>query len=55
MKKLHPIFEIGDRKLVMATHLMAAIPATELKESRFNLAKHHDQIVAALDMLFQGF
>ncbi|TIW77231.1 MAG: plasmid maintenance protein CcdB, partial [Mesorhizobium sp.] len=29
--------------------------ASELGESRLNLTKHHDEIVAALDMLFQGF
>ena len=34
---------------------LAAFPAAGLKESRFNLARHHDDIVAALDMLFQGF
>jgi toxin CcdB len=39
----------------MATRLMAAVPTAGLKESRFNLASHHDEIVAALDMLFQGF
>jgi toxin CcdB len=55
VKKLHPVFEIGGRRLVMATHLMAAVPTVQLKESRFNLAKHHDEIVGALDMLFQGF
>ncbi|WP_214469739.1 CcdB family protein [Mesorhizobium sp. dw_380] len=55
MRKLHPIFEINGRKLVMATHLIATVPATELGESRLNLTKHHDDIVAALDMLFQGF
>lgn len=55
VKKLHPVFEIGGHRLVMATHLMAAVPTAELKESRFSLSKHHDDIVAALDMLFQGF
>ncbi|WP_136618403.1 MULTISPECIES: CcdB family protein [Mesorhizobium] len=55
MRKLHPIFEINGRKLVMATHLIATVPAGELGESRLNLIKHHDDIVAALDMLFQGF
>ncbi|PBB44627.1 plasmid maintenance protein CcdB [Mesorhizobium sp. WSM3866] len=55
MRKLHPVFEFNGRKLVMATHLIATVAATELGENRFNLAKHHDEIVAALDMLFQGF
>ena len=55
MRKLHPTFEINGRKLVMATHLIATVPASELGESRLNLTKHHDDIVAALDMLLQGF
>ncbi|TPN78529.1 plasmid maintenance protein CcdB [Mesorhizobium sp. CU2] len=55
MRKLHPIFEINGRKLVMATHLIATVSTTELGESRLNLTRHHDEIVAALDMLFQGF
>ena len=55
MRKLHPIFEINGRRLVMATHLIATVPVSELGESRLNLTKHHDDIVAALDMLFQGF
>jgi toxin CcdB len=55
MRKLHPVFEINGRKLVMATHLIATVSTTELGESRLNLTRHHDEIVAALDMLFQGF
>ncbi|RWA68166.1 CcdB family protein [Mesorhizobium sp.] len=55
MRRLHPVFEINGRKLVMATHLIATVAATELAENRLNLTNHHDEIVAALDMLFQGF
>ena len=55
MRKLHPVFEINGRKMVMATHLIATVAATELGENRTNLTGHHDDIVAALDMLFQGF
>lgn len=55
MRKLHPVFEISGRKMVMATHLIATVPAAELGESRLNITRHHDDIVAALDMLFQGF
>ncbi|TGQ30474.1 MULTISPECIES: CcdB family protein [unclassified Mesorhizobium] len=55
MRKLHPIVEINGRKLVMATHLIATVPTEELGESRLNIVRHHDDIVAALDMLFQGF
>jgi toxin CcdB len=55
MRKLHPIVEINGRKLVMATHLIATVPAGELGESRLNLARHQDDVAAALDMLFHGF
>lgn len=55
VRRLHPTFEINGRKLVMATHLMAAVPLAELGEVRVNLDARHDDIVAALDMLFQGF
>jgi toxin CcdB len=55
MRKLHPVFDINGRKLVMATHLIATVSTSELGESRLNLTRHHEEIVAALDMLFQGF
>jgi hypothetical protein len=49
------VFEIGGRKLVMATQFIATAPAAELGASRFNLAAHQEQIEGALEMLFQGF
>jgi toxin CcdB len=55
VKKLNPVFEIGGRKFVMATQLIATVPTGELGESRLSLIKHQDQIADALDMLFQGF
>jgi toxin CcdB len=55
IKRLNPIFEIGGRNYVMATQLLSAIPTLELTRPHGNLSKHHDQIVGALDMLFQGF
>ncbi|MHA6685932.1 CcdB family protein [Mesorhizobium sp. A556] len=54
-RKLHPVFDIDGHRLVMATHLIGTIPTRELAEPRTNLLHHHDDIVAALDMLFQGF
>jgi len=44
LKRLHPIFELDGKKYVLATHLLSAVPLAD-----------HDQIVGALDMLFQGF
>jgi toxin CcdB len=55
IRKLHPSVEINGRRLLVATHLIATVPASELGEIRLNMTKHHDDIVAALDMLFQGF
>jgi toxin CcdB len=55
VRKLNPVFEINGRKVVMATHLLATVPIAELGESRFNLTRHHFEIVGALDMVFQGF
>ena len=55
VRKLHPIFEIDGRRVVMATPLMAAVPLAELGESVGNIDRHHDEIVAALDMLFHDF
>jgi toxin CcdB len=55
VRRLNPVFDIGGIRYVMATPLLAAVPATALEASQANLSMHHDQIVAALDMLFQGF
>lgn len=55
VRKLNPSFTIDGKQYVMFTHLIAAIPRARLAESRMNLLSRHDQIVDALDMLFQGF
>src|SRR5918994_332043 len=55
IKRLNPIFEIDGRKYVLATQLLSAVPKEELTRHHQNLSRHHDQIVGALDMLFQGF
>jgi len=55
VKRLHPVFEIEGKRYVMATPLLAAVPARILRQPVGNLGQHHDEIVAALDMLFQGF
>ena len=55
LKRLHPIFDVDGKKYVLATHLISAVPLAEMTPSNRNLSKHHDQIVAALDMLCQGF
>lgn len=55
VRKLNPVFEVHGRKLVMATPLAGAISRSELGENVANLARHHEEITAALDMLFRGF
>lgn len=54
VRKLNPLFEVDDRKVVMATHLISAVAVADLGNRRTNLGNHHDQIVSALDILFQG-
>jgi toxin CcdB len=39
----------------MVTQFVSALSASELPPVSGNLSRHHDEIVAALDMLFQGF
>ena len=55
LRRLNPVFTIGGKQYAMFTHLIATVPASRLAEPRTNLGRLHDQIVAALDMLFQGF
>lgn len=55
IKRLNPVFELDGRSLVMATHLLGVVPTASLTKPSGNLSRHHDEIVAALDMLFQGF
>ncbi|WP_246684693.1 MULTISPECIES: CcdB family protein [unclassified Mesorhizobium] len=54
-RRLNPIFRIDGRDHVMVTQFISAVTASELRTAEGSLARHHDEIVAALDMLFQGF
>lgn len=53
--RLNPVFSIEGRSVVMATHLMGVVSLSILKLRVCNLRERHDEIVAALDMVFQGF
>jgi len=53
--RLNPIFTIQGNRYVMVTQFLSAIPASELRLPVANLNRHHDEIVSALDMLFQGY
>lgn len=54
-RRLNPSFVVDGSKYVMVTQFISAVMASELMEAAGNLDSHHDEIVAALDMLFQGF
>lgn len=54
-RRLNPTFTINGRKYVMVTQFLSALMAAELPTAEGNLARHHEEIVAALDLLFQGF
>lgn len=54
-RRLNPVFEIEGERCVMVTQLLAAIPVSALSTPITNLSPHHDEIIAALDMVFQGF
>lgn len=54
-RRLNPTFAINGKDHVMVTQFVSALSASELQNPEGNLSRHHDDIVAALDMLFQGF
>jgi len=54
-RRLNPTFAINGKDHVMVTQFMSAFATSELPVPEGNLSRHHDDIVAALDLLFQGF
>lgn len=54
-KGLNPVFEVEGRSVVMMTQGMAAVPVQMLKQPVMSLDDRRVEIVAALDLLFQGF
>lgn len=52
--RLHPAFEVDGVRMVMATHLAAAVPAADLGEPIASLIEHEFAIGIALDMLISG-
>lgn len=52
--RLNPVFSIGDRRYVMVTQFMGAVPVVELTARAGSLAHEHDEIKPAIDMLFDG-
>jgi len=54
-RTLNPCFDIAGETLVMATQFMAAVPANMLRAPLTSLGTRRDEIVAAIDLLMQGF
>lgn len=52
---LNPVFQVDEREVVMVTQYMAAVPATILRQPVGTLSARRDEIVAAVDLLMQGF
>ena len=55
MKILNPLISVGSNEYVLMTHLLAAIPASSLKEKIGSALTQRDDIIASLDFLFTGF
>lgn len=54
MQILNPLVHIMGTDYLVMTHLLAAIPATALKNKVQSAASQRDEIIAALDFLFTG-
>lgn len=52
---LNPLFQIRDDHCVMVTQFMAAVPASLLKNEVVSLEGYRADIIAAIDLLMQGF
>lgn len=52
---LNPVFEILGTGCSMVTQFMAAVPARELKVPILNLERERSLILAAIDLLHQGW
>lgn len=55
VRRLNPVFIVNGKQFALFTHLIATVPMARLGDARTNLDARHDDIVSALDMLFQGF
>lgn len=54
-RTLNPVVDIGTDSVVMVTQFMAAVPCSILKHPLTTLESRRDDIVAAIDLLMQGF
>jgi toxin CcdB len=52
--RLHPVFTVAGQRVVMATHLLAAVRRGVLGASVASLLDQRDVIVGAIDVLWSG-
>jgi toxin CcdB len=52
---LNPLFDIDGATYSMVTQYMAAVPVKALKSIIFSAEDRRNEIVAAIDVLLQGF
>ncbi len=55
MRRLTPVFHIGDLEVVMMTPLLVGVPRRELGKWIASLADEQDAVTSAIDMLLSGF
>lgn len=53
--RLEPLLRLSDEELILVTHLLAAVPKSELGRPVDNLVSHRDDIDLAVDLLITGF
>ena len=54
-RTLNPLFELDGETYSMVTQFMAAMPVSVLKGKLINVENRRNEIVAAIDLLLQGF
>lgn len=54
LTRLHPLFDIADTRLLMATHLIGAVPVAALGPTVASLTRKQLTIIGALDVLSAG-
>lgn len=55
IRRLHPIIIVDGVELMVATHRMVSVPHRSLGPPIASARQHYDQVVAAIDMVFNGF
>jgi toxin CcdB len=55
IRDLNPLLALGEERLAMMTHYMAAVPRNELGRPLANLLAQADDITRALGILLTGF